>query len=177
MMDLATLEHVNRQATRRSAAAKRVPLIVDQRDLDAAKRGDYSGVRMPYVGSRTPRGWRRVNVVKWFSPDCGEDYRGLVQRGVYTDSNGKGAFFVDKSGFGRSGEPALTLGEFINLMRPGYGYAVVEDGPFQVHVGVFERAGKVRPAATTDHYHPEVRQAARDAAKSLQPGRVIGKRR
>lgn len=55
------------------------------------------------------------------------------------EAGGKGAFFVDKSGWGRPGEPALTIGEFVDMIRPGYGYAVVEEGEFQVHVGVFKR--------------------------------------
>lgn len=132
MMDLATLEHVNRQATRRAAADKRVPLIIEKADVEAAKAGDMSGVRVPYVGYRTPRGWRRVNLAadgRWFRDT--ELYHGHLR-----DEN---VLFVDKSGFGAAGEPALTLDEFLNVIRPGYGYAVVEEGQFRVKVGVFKR--------------------------------------
>jgi hypothetical protein len=147
------LKYVNRQATRRAAKAKHVPLIIDQQDIADAKNGDLSGIRIPYVGERTPRGWRQVNIVEWFHK--GEELEGYVRRGVYT-YNGKGAFFVDKSGFGAPGEPALNLEEFLDLIRPGYGYGVIEEGQFQVHVAVFERSAK-RPqfyaCGICDHYH------------------------
>jgi hypothetical protein len=137
MMDLASLEYVNRRATARAAKAKRVPLMVDQRDIDAAKRGDLSGVQIPYIDGRTPRGWRRVDISKWYPNPT--DCRGKVY--------GRETFFVDKSGLGAPGEPALTFGEFLEVMRPGYGYAVTEEGPFQVYVGVFERCDREkRPA-------------------------------
>ena len=133
MMDLATLNYVNRQAARRSAAAKRVPLILEQTDLDALKSGAdrMPAGGIPYIGARCPKGWRRVNLATWFYDDS-----------VYLEVQGVGVFFVDKSGFGTRGEPALTLQEFANLIRPGFGYGVVEDGQFQCHVGVFEK----RPA-------------------------------
>src|SRR3990167_3833882 len=136
MMDLQTLEHVNRQAARRSAAAGRQPLILEQRDLDALASGAdriIPAVGLPYVGNREPKGWRRVKLESLFP---GERRK---HRGVYPEAFGYGAFFVDKSGFGQPGEPALTIKEFAKLARPGFGYAVVEDGAFQCHVGVFER--------------------------------------
>ena len=60
MMDLATLIHVNRQAARRSANVGKVPLILDQRDIDdmaaGADRMPSGGI--PYIGDRAPKGWR-----------------------------------------------------------------------------------------------------------------------
>jgi hypothetical protein len=37
------------------------------------------------------------------------------------------------------GEPALTQGQFIDRMKPGMGYAVIEEGQFQVYVGEFKK--------------------------------------
>jgi len=47
--------------------------------------------------------------------------------------------FVDTSGFGRRGEPAMTLEEFkeTGYRGPEYGYALIEEGQFQIYVGVF----------------------------------------
>ena len=133
MMDLATLIHVNRQAARRSANVGKVPLILDQRDIDdmaaGADRMPSGGI--PYIGDRAPKGWRHVNLSLWFLDDD--------RHGVYLEAFGYGAFFVDKSGFGSPGDPALTLQQFAALIRPGFGYGVIEDGQFQCHVGVFER--------------------------------------
>jgi len=47
--------------------------------------------------------------------------------------------FVDHSGFGRPGEPALTIKEFHATIKAGLGYGVVEAGQFQLFVGVFEK--------------------------------------
>lgn len=54
-------------------------------------------------------------------------------------------WFVDSSGCGRSGEPALTIDQFVaELTRyvaenPGYGFVITGVGQFQVHVGAFCR--------------------------------------
>ena len=47
--------------------------------------------------------------------------------------------FVDSSGFGWEGEPALTIEQFYKQVKKGFGYAVVDSGQFQVFVGVFEK--------------------------------------
>lgn len=48
-------------------------------------------------------------------------------------------FFVDKTGLGQRGEPALTVEQFIEKIEPGFGYAIVEEGEFQVNVGKFKK--------------------------------------
>lgn len=53
--------------------------------------------------------------------------------------------FVDSSGFGQPGEPALTVDQFIDLIeerREGTGWGIVESGPFQVYIGEFHRKDK-----------------------------------
>ena len=50
--------------------------------------------------------------------------------------------FVDSSGYGLPGEPALTKDEFIASVKKGLGYAVTDIGQFQVYVGVYERNKK-----------------------------------
>lgn len=72
---------------------------------------DHDGQRfglVPTIGDYTPRGWKLIETL-----------------------------FVDSSGFGECGEPALTLDQFYAKVKAGYGYAAVEAGQFQVYVGVF----------------------------------------
>ncbi len=50
--------------------------------------------------------------------------------------------FVDSSGFGTEGEPALTVNQFLAKLTPGHGYAVIGEGQFQVWVGEFTKEVK-----------------------------------
>jgi hypothetical protein len=147
MMDLDELRYVNRQATLLAAADRAVPMLVEADELAEWKAGHLDDFGMPYIGYRCPRGYRRVNLADWVVSSeyiCGLDcWYGSDKhvRGLTVVSQiGKTAFFVDKSGFGKPSEPALTLEEFVRVMRPGYYYAVVEEGEFQVKVGVFSRS-------------------------------------
>lgn len=125
MMDLRQIEQESRAAAKRAARQKREPLMVEKEDLELGVKG-ISGI--PFIGDYIPKGWRKVDIIdEWYGGD--EEMRGVYHAG----------FFVDASGFGASYEPALTIDQFIEKMRPGYGYAVIEAGQFQVHVGVFER--------------------------------------
>jgi hypothetical protein len=72
----------------------------------------------PNLGSYDPPGWKR------------------------TEEN----WFVDKSGWGRSNEPALTwdglkqhLQEYI-AENPGHGFAITEEGQFQLYITAFRPA-------------------------------------
>ena len=52
---------------------------------------------------------------------------------------------VKQSGLGREDEPALTVGQTLNLIeewtaKGSYGYAIIEEGQFQVVLGIFEKA-------------------------------------
>lgn len=66
--------------------------------------------RIPFIGDYEPPGWQRVHTL-----------------------------FVDKSGYGQRDEPALTLAQFIEQVQPDLAYAVIEEGPFQVYIGAYER--------------------------------------
>jgi hypothetical protein len=50
--------------------------------------------------------------------------------------------FVDSSGFGSPGEPALTIDQFMEVVaaNPDAYWAIVEAGQFQVFIGQFEEA-------------------------------------
>ena len=71
---------------------------------------DMSVMNCPNLGDYRPKGWKLLDKL-----------------------------FVDNSGFGREGEPALTVEQFISKVKEGLGYAVIESGQFQVYIGVFEK--------------------------------------
>jgi hypothetical protein len=47
------------------------------------------------------------------------------------------SYFVDKSGFGREDEPALTARGLLARLQAGRFYAIIEEGEFQCYVGEF----------------------------------------
>lgn len=124
MMGLETIKRMSREAAQRAASEGLKPLIIEAEDLDGDVIEMIRGI--PDLGTHLPDGWKRVKLER--------------EHGVYMgDNQGFGAFFVDASGFGRPGEPALTLREFIERLKPGLAYAIVEAGQFQVKIGVFEK--------------------------------------
>ena len=106
------------------------PFEPSRREIDANPLKVCQSI--PNIGSVSPGGWQRADIYKlWKMEDS-------PLRGVY----GIGAasyFFVDHSGLGQRGEPALTASEFMDCLMDGVGYAIVEEGPFQVKIGVFKR--------------------------------------
>ena len=114
MMSGATIAAMSRKAARDSARNHIEPFTVwpdDLRDWKAElEAGNYPRLPFPFIGSRTPRGWKKT-----------------------------GEYFVDASGFGAPGEPALTIPQFIGTLRENYGYAIIEAGQFQVYIGEFQR--------------------------------------
>jgi hypothetical protein len=79
----------------------------------------------PNLGSYVPKGWAEVD-----------------------------RLFCDKSGWGREDEPALTIAglkrKLTEHVAAGnrYGYAIVEEGTFQVYIGVFEKNAPSRKRAS-----------------------------
>ena len=65
--------------------------------------------KIPFIGDKPIKGWRKID-----------------------------SLFVDSSGLGQRGEPALTQGQFVKQIKAGLAYGVTEAGQFQVRVGVFE---------------------------------------
>lgn len=128
MLPLSDIISENRAVAERAAAVNRVPFTLTSEDLEDARRGVLDHVSIPDLGDYRPDGWDRVDLENW--------YPGDRPPGVDLNMN---AYFVDYSGFGIAGEPALTTAEFFHLARPGYGYAVIESGQFQLYVGVFEK--------------------------------------
>jgi hypothetical protein len=63
-------------------------------------------------------------------------------------------WFVDKTGWGTVGELALTVEQFKTVLRayipenPGHGFAITEEGPFQVYVRAFRPVRRKRRLAT-----------------------------
>jgi hypothetical protein len=48
-------------------------------------------------------------------------------------------FFVDNSGWGNSGESALTFNSFLNEVKAGKYYGIKEAGQFQVYIGEYRK--------------------------------------
>jgi len=63
----------------------------------------------PNMGNYKPKGWKMIQT-----------------------------YFVDSSGFGRDGEAALSVSQFIKMIKVGYGYGIVEAGQFQVYVAEYK---------------------------------------
>jgi hypothetical protein len=114
MLSLSTIKALGRQQAQRAARANLLPLVVEEEDMpDDACLGTHLS-QVPNFGGYRPKGWRLVEEL-----------------------------FVDKTSWGAEGEPALTFGQFLRTVRragPGQGYALLEEGDFQVYVGRFEPA-------------------------------------
>ena len=125
MFSGAQIRQFQDDAARRAARSKKQPYVLwDEAEVDRLGEGP---IRFPFVGGYIADGWEAVL-------DADEDPLQL---------------FVDSSGFGAEGEPALTLAgfrrELKRLLREHagqtLGFAVVQAGQFQVYVGVFAKKG------------------------------------
>jgi len=121
MMSYETIQALSREQGRKARRLGKKPRTFAS---DAEVEREHRTV--PFLGDYTPRGWRHLQ---------GRD------------------LFVDKSGLGQVDEPALTESGFVDrilelrLEDPAYGFAIIEEGQFQVYVGVFQRqpgAGRKR---------------------------------
>jgi len=106
MMSGATIANLARKAARNSSRAGKSPLIVEAEDMGPRLAEHMQNI--PFLGYRTPRGWRKVQT-----------------------------FFVDSSGSGEEGEGALTFEQFLAVVRPDHAYSVYEAGQFQVVIAEF----------------------------------------
>ena len=78
--------------------------------LVANSNGDEDIFKCPSFGYYRPSGWEVTN-----------------------------EFFVDNSGFGSEEESALTAEQFIEYIKEGYGYAITEEGQFQIRITEFKK--------------------------------------
>ena len=111
MMSLEVLVAVNNQIARQAAREGLVPYV------PASADEAVTPFAFPNIGSLKPRGWKRSGQT----------------------------WFVDKTGHGETWEPALTWRQFRQrltgyiLRHPGHGFAITEEGEFQVVVSAFRR--------------------------------------
>lgn len=127
MMGPGVIREQNRKAAEQAAKRKKTPVLIEQEDID-----DESLPQVPHIGDHIPEGWERVDIKGWEDPHAG------IRPRDESHSN-PGILFVDSSGIGSPVERALTQAQFRKTVKPGYGYAVVSAGQFQVKVGVFKR--------------------------------------
>ncbi len=111
MMSLQTIQKLQQDAHEDAAREGKMPYIVEQEDIDAWREGRSLPVPFPFIGDYDPPGFTAE----------GE------------------ALFVDTSGFGEPGEPALTHEQMFDKLVPGTGYALVEVGQFQAYIQPFRR--------------------------------------
>lgn len=82
--------------------------------IESQKQIDsFEGFPFPHIGDYRPKDWELID-----------------------------NYFVDSSGFGAENESALSVRQFLDKLKVGYGYAIIEAGQFQVYVGEFKRVEK-----------------------------------
>jgi len=110
MMSLEAIRHLADEAAQSAAAEDLEPYV----PWDADEVDSFPPFPFPNLGSHRPDGWELVETL-----------------------------FVDSSGFGAENEPALTIPSFLREIKgridEEVGYGVIEEGPFQVVVGVFRQ--------------------------------------
>lgn len=109
MMDLETIRKLSRQAGRTARAHGKKPWFPPGPTVD------IDDIRhIPNLGTYRPAGYRKTQEL-----------------------------FVDKTGWGGEDEPAMTVSSFLKFVNDNlpnaYGYAITEEGPFQIYIGVFEK--------------------------------------
>ncbi len=113
MMSLATIHQLSREIARRAALERRQPLLVEQEDLnywrEVLAAGKVPRVGIPNFGDYVPKGWRATE---------------------------RDPLFCDKFGDGDGGRSA-GIPQILDWMVSGFGYAIVEEGEFQLYIGEF----------------------------------------
>lgn len=110
MMSLELIAQLADEAAERAAKENKVPYVIySLKEIDR-----YPSFPFPNLGSYVPNGWELVD--KWF---------------------------CDSTGMGGDNEPALSVSQLVAKLKEnydkGYGYAVVEQGQFQLYIGVFKQ--------------------------------------
>lgn len=121
MMSLATIRALSAETGTRAKRRKETPWhpeTIEDITVDNI-------LKITNLGSYEPGGWKRTDQ-EWF---------------------------VDSSGFGGEYEPALTPGALVRAMKayfathPTAGFAITEEGQFQLYITAFEYIGKTAKAA------------------------------
>jgi hypothetical protein len=114
-MSLSQIQQINEEIAAEAAAERREPWVPWPQDIERwqeqVRHGIAPRIPFPNLGTYEPEGWE------------------LLEQ-----------FFVDSTGWDLhdAGGPAMSVAEFIDALEPGYGYAIVEQGPFQVYIGKFQ---------------------------------------
>lgn len=109
------LELRNVRAAARAATSKKVPFVFyNEGDIESMPPFPF-----PDLGDYRPKGWSLLD--------------------------DPAPLFCDSTGCGSPNEPALTIDQLKQRLRelheedPGYGYAIIGVGQFQLYVGVFKK--------------------------------------
>lgn len=120
MMDYRTIRALSDEAAARAAQEDLQPYV----PFDRAEILRYPPFPFPSIGDYVPDGWELVETL-----------------------------FCDSSGLGAPGEPALTIAQLKRTLLEheaadkDYGYAIVEQGQFQIYLGVFKQVDYARRSA------------------------------
>ena len=112
MIDGNEMRRLINDATRSAARHGKQPFVMTEWMANRLfkESENFDGIHIPSFGDYIPKGW-----------EAGKRY------------------FVDSSGLGLNTEPAMTMARFIGKMVPGRGYAMTQEGQFQVYVTEFTR--------------------------------------
>lgn len=134
MMSLSQINQMAEDAAKRAKAKGQRPIQIGSW---AAEQGDEQVAKMlrhmPFIGD-----WRPADLELVPHADLNES-RDVGPDRLASMGCDDPYLFVDSSGWGAQNEPALTFGEFVQVVKanPDYRYAIVEAGQFQVVIGVF----------------------------------------
>ena len=118
MMSLEALQALNWEIAHKAEQEQREPYVFDGWDYLAFANGQTFPLgAIPNIGYFRPDGWDLVETL-----------------------------FCDKTGLGIPSEPALTVDEILETLLQhrecNFGYAIVEEGEFQLYLGCFIRREK-----------------------------------
>lgn len=132
MMSPEVIRSISAEAARKAAKARKLPLMVEADDLLVDDNRLVRHVsKCPFLGDYLPAGYERVNA---------RDLEQLPPKARHYNT-----LFVDMTGWGSTGEPAITLQEFAQVVRtlgPGYGYGIADQGQFQVNVYIYREVAR-----------------------------------
>ena len=129
MRSLEVIKAMSREAAARACREGAQPFTFDVHDVKDLQTGDRAPLQaIPNVGEYLAPFYVRVRV-----GDVDHEEHGVFSG----DADGYGAYFVDSSGFGGEGDSALSIEQFMQRVQPGYAYAIVEQGQFQIKIGMF----------------------------------------